>query len=184
MHGNDVAEMIGTSAVAAFAHHRVDAAGGQRWKALQCLADERHVRVGFGGSRSALRRRHARATEHPLHRSDNAAALSKLTLPTRAGVCAHVDFPQRQTLRFCQSHEVPEDAVPMMLAFRSDNAAALPKPSRAARRLDPDRLLSAATTLRLCQSDTTGNREQHLRHVKPSRESGGSIFPSKRASPS
>src|SRR5664279_2683310 len=69
MHRDNVSKMIGTSAVAAFAHHRVEAASGQRWKALQCLEHERYVRVGFGNSCRALCRRHARATQHSLHRS-------------------------------------------------------------------------------------------------------------------
>src|SRR5664279_4347178 len=53
MHRDNVSKMIGTSAVAAFAHHRVEAASGQRWKALQCLEHERYVRVGLE-TRAAL----------------------------------------------------------------------------------------------------------------------------------
>ena len=37
MHRDDVTEMIGASAVAAFTHHRIEAASGQRWIALQRL---------------------------------------------------------------------------------------------------------------------------------------------------
>src|SRR5450631_166331 len=69
MHRYNVSKMIGTSAVAAFAHHRVETASGQRWKALQRLENERYVRIGFGGSCRTLRRRHARTAQHSLHRS-------------------------------------------------------------------------------------------------------------------
>ena len=61
VHRNDMAEMVRAAAIAALAHHRVDATRGERRKTLQCLADERQVRVGFGGSQRSLRRWYAGA---------------------------------------------------------------------------------------------------------------------------
>ena len=45
MAGDQVAEVIGAAAIAAFAHHSIQPAGRQRRERLQRLADERQIRV-------------------------------------------------------------------------------------------------------------------------------------------
>jgi len=43
--GDEVAEVIGAAVIAALAHHRIQAARGQRREGLERLADERQIRV-------------------------------------------------------------------------------------------------------------------------------------------
>ena len=42
---DDMAEVIGTAAIAAFADHGVEPAGSQRWEPLECRKNEREIRV-------------------------------------------------------------------------------------------------------------------------------------------
>ena len=69
MPGDDMPEVIGTAPVAAFTHHGVEAAGGERGKLLQSLEDERQVGLDL---RAASRRIGSGQTglgQHPRHRA-------------------------------------------------------------------------------------------------------------------
>ena len=45
--GDQMAEVIGTAGIAAFAHHSIQAARRQRRECFQRLADERQIRIDF-----------------------------------------------------------------------------------------------------------------------------------------
>lgn len=65
MAGDDMAEVIRPAGIAAFAHHRIEPAGGQRRKALQSGANERQKRIGRGASGVLQNPRQAGLQQHP-----------------------------------------------------------------------------------------------------------------------
>ncbi len=65
MTGEEVAEVIGAATVAALAHHRVEAAGGERRELLQGLEHERQVRLDLRAARRRTGSRQAGLGQHP-----------------------------------------------------------------------------------------------------------------------
>src|SRR5215471_17503963 len=64
MAADDVAEVIGTAAIAALADHGVEPAGSQCRELLECRKNEREIRVDVRGSRAAQARQ-AGPSQHP-----------------------------------------------------------------------------------------------------------------------
>jgi hypothetical protein len=65
--GDQVAEVIGATAIAAFVSHDIQPAGGQRREALQGLADERQIGVDLRGARRRPDPRQPGLRQHPSH---------------------------------------------------------------------------------------------------------------------
>jgi hypothetical protein len=74
MAGDDVAEVARAAAIAALAHHGVQAAGGQRRELLQHLADERQIGVDL---RWPLRRADARQAGLRQHPGDHVSGCTR-----------------------------------------------------------------------------------------------------------
>ena len=66
---NEVAEVIGTSAVTTLAHHRIEPAGGEGWKRLQGLADERQIGIDPRRTRLLPGAGQSGLGENPRHRA-------------------------------------------------------------------------------------------------------------------
>ncbi len=65
--GDQMPEVIGTARIAAFAHHRIETAGGQRRECFQRLADERQIGVDPRGTRRSPKSRQAGLGQHAPH---------------------------------------------------------------------------------------------------------------------
>jgi hypothetical protein len=72
--GDEVTEMIGPATIAAFMHHRVEPAGGQRREPLQRRQDERQVRIDPRAARRRHGARQAGLRQHPASPSRSAPA--------------------------------------------------------------------------------------------------------------
>ena len=81
---DQVAEVIRAAGVAAFTHHRINACRRQRWKALQCLLDERQIGVDLGTPRRSVGARQTGLRQHAAHHVVMDVQLS--------GDCAHTPF--------------------------------------------------------------------------------------------
>ena len=66
--GHEVAEVVGPAGVAAFPHHGVQTAGGQRGELGQGLADEGQIGVDLAGPQRGIGAHHAGLGDHALHR--------------------------------------------------------------------------------------------------------------------
>jgi hypothetical protein len=64
--GDEMPEVMGAAAVAAFVHHHVQPAGGQHWKLFQGLVDEGQIRIDPGRARPQADRWQTGSGEHPL----------------------------------------------------------------------------------------------------------------------
>jgi len=69
MTGDDMPEVIGTAAVAAFAHHGVEAAGGERRELLQGLEDKRQVWLDLRAAPRRIGSGQAGLGQHSRHRA-------------------------------------------------------------------------------------------------------------------
>jgi hypothetical protein len=69
MPGDDMPEVIGTAAVAAFANHGVEAAGGEGRKLLQGLEDERQVGFDLRAASWRIGSGQTGLGQHPRHRA-------------------------------------------------------------------------------------------------------------------
>ena len=67
MAGDQMAEVIGATAIAAFVSHDIQPAGGQRREALQGLADERQIGVDLRRARRRPDARQPGLRQHPSH---------------------------------------------------------------------------------------------------------------------
>jgi len=62
-----MAKMVGAAAIAALAHHRIEAAGRQRRERLQRLADEGQIDVDLGRARRRSRLGQTGLRQHAPH---------------------------------------------------------------------------------------------------------------------
>jgi hypothetical protein len=62
---SDVAKVIGAAGITTFAHHGVEAGGGEPWELLQCLQDEGQVRIDAGRSAGCANARQPGLGQNP-----------------------------------------------------------------------------------------------------------------------